>query len=125
MDIKPPYRPVPVDVCRQIAGSFNKSVVIVLAWDQEHQKLHTTTYGVSPADKINAANGGETCAKALGMDCSKSVFNEDFRTVDAAKNARIRELVSRAAIPALRSYQLGNCSPELANEVADALEALL
>jgi len=97
----PVYMPVPVDIARQICTAYDKHIVIICAWDHIHQKLHTTTYGASATDKMNAARGGETCARALGMDLGKSEFLEDFRTVDAAKNAQLRDLMLRH-LPALK-----------------------
>ena len=118
------YKSIPVETARQIARDFEKSIVIICAWDAAHMLLHTTTYGREPKDKINAANGGDICAKALGMDLGRKEPNEDFRTVDAARNAQIRDLAD-GAVKALRSYQFGNSSPDLAKEVADKLEVLI
>jgi hypothetical protein len=118
-----PYLAVPVEVARQIARDFDKQIVIICAWNHEHGMLHTTTYGKDPADKINAAKGGETCAAALGMDLNQSKVNEDFRTVDAARNAQLRDLAERT-IHVLRSYQFGNSAPEPAKDLADELESI-
>ena len=52
---KPRYHEVPVTVARAIAENFSKSQVVILAWDSVHQLTHTTTYGVTAADKENAA----------------------------------------------------------------------
>lgn len=118
------YKPIPVETARQIAREFDKQIVIICAWSAEHELLHTTTYGATPEDKIKAANGGETCAKALGMDISKKDFTEDFRTLGAAKNARLRD-VADGLIHALRSYEHGNTSPELAKQFADKIESII
>lgn len=119
-----PYLNIPVETARQIARDFDKQIVIICAWNHEHGKLHTITYGAEPNDKISAATGGETCARALGMDMGKKDFTEDFRTVDAARNAQLRDLAD-GLIHALRSYQHGNCDPGLARDYADKLEALI
>jgi hypothetical protein len=119
-----PYLAIPVETARQIARDFDKQVVIICGWNHEHKLLHTVTYGAEPNDKISAANGGEICAKALGMDLSKSITNEDFRTVDAAKNAQLRDLAD-GLIHVLRGYQFGNAATEPAKEFADRLEAII
>jgi hypothetical protein len=119
-----PYLNIPVETAREIARKFDKQLVIICAWNHEHSRLHTTTYGVQPDDKINAAKGGETCAKALGMDLTKSDPNEDFRTVDAARNAQVRDLAERA-IHVLRSYQFGNSEPGPAKQLADEFERII
>jgi len=119
-----PYLSIPVETAREIARTFDKQIVVICAWNHDHGKLHTVTYGVEPDDKINAAKAGELCAKALGMDLSKRESVEDFRTVDAAKNAQLRDLAV-GLIHALRSYQNGNSSPELAKTFADQLEKII
>jgi len=118
------YKPVPVESARQLAKDFDKDIVIVLTWDRKHNLMHTTTYGKEPADKISAANGGDIAAKALGCDLGKKDPNEDFRTVDAARNAQLRDLAG-GLISALRSYEFGNASPDLAKEMADKLEQVI
>lgn len=119
-----PYVNIPVELARQIAQDFDKQIVVVCAWNHAHAKLHTTTYGVEPKDKRDAAKAGEICAKALGMDIGKSETFEDFRTVDASNNAQLRDL-AKGVIHALRSYENGNSSPDLAKDFADRLENVL
>jgi hypothetical protein len=58
------------------------------------------------------------------MDLTKSNYSEDFRTVDAARNAQLRD-IAPGVISCLRSYQHGNASTELAAEMADKLESLI
>ncbi len=118
------YQPITVDAARKISREFSKSIVIICAWDPEHNLLHTTTYGKEPQDKINAAKGGDIAAKALGTDLTKKDPNEDFRTVDAARNAQLRDLAP-GLINAFRSYQFGNSAPDLAKQMADKLEKLI
>lgn len=90
------YVPVPVTAAKHIAESFAKSIVIIAAWDPEHELLHTTTYGVAPADKVNAAHGGETVAKALSMDLARQHMYEDFREdFDAARARAMQEAIEK------------------------------
>ncbi|HEV2350823.1 MAG TPA: hypothetical protein VG028_13360 [Terriglobia bacterium] len=119
-----PYKSIPVEVARQIAREFDKQIVVISAWNHEYAKLHSVTYGTEPSDKIAAARAGDICAKALGMDLLKAEVTEDFRTIDAAVNAQLRDLAP-GLIHILRSYQFGNVSAEPAKEWADRLEALI
>lgn len=118
------YKPIPVETARQIARDFDKQIVVICAWNHDHKLLHTVTYGVQPKDKISAANAGDICTKALGMDLTRSDVTEDFRTVDAARNAQLRDIADRA-IHVLRSYQCGNSAPDPAKDLADELEAII
>ncbi len=49
------YKPIPVEVARQISHEFDKSMVVILAYDPAHLLMHTVTYGVDPLDKETAA----------------------------------------------------------------------
>jgi hypothetical protein len=119
-----PYLSIPVEEARKIARAFDKQIVIICAWNREHGRLHTTTYGAEPNDKIHAAQGGETVAKALGFDLERAVFNEDFRTIEAAGNAQLRDMAA-GIVSAFRSYQYGNSAPDLAKELADKIEEII
>lgn len=123
-EIMKPYLNISVETARNIAREFDKQIVIICAWNHQHKMLHTVTYGSEPADKINAANGGEICAKALGMDLSKGHSNDDFRTLGAARNAQLRDL-AQGLIHVLRSYQFGNSEPGPAKDFADKIEAII
>jgi hypothetical protein len=80
------YKPVPVDLARQIATNCKKDIVVIFSIDRTFDKAHITTYGVAPADKIDAAHYGELIDQGLGCGGPQEHF-EDFRTVDAAKRA--------------------------------------
>lgn len=96
------YVPIPVEAAKYIALTYSRDIVIICAWSHEHRLLHTTTYGVSPTDKVNAANGGERCAKALMTDLKKADFSEDFRKDhDAAREAAMQEAIEKH-LPALK-----------------------
>ena len=97
------YAPVPVTAAKHIAETYAKSIVIICAWDDPHQLLHTTIYGVSPADKVNAAHGGETAARALSMDLDRQHKYEDFREeFDAARGRAMHEAIEKY-LPELRT----------------------
>jgi hypothetical protein len=94
------HTPIPVEVAKQIATDFNKQIVVVLAYENESGLMHTTTYGVSPFDKENAAAAGEICTKALGFDLGKKQTFEDYHdNYDAAKYKRIIELMGDTSKP--------------------------
>ena len=87
------YEAVPVHEARKIAERYRKAIVVIVAYDTTHQKLHTTTFGVMPEDKDVAALWGEACATAIGADTSKSVWYENYRTTTEAEyKRRIDEL---------------------------------
>ena len=56
------YQPIPVAIAKAIAEEFEKSSVVILAWDAKHKLTHTTTYGVTAFDKENAAAAGQICS---------------------------------------------------------------
>lgn len=73
------YKPIPVKAAVDIAKGYDKSVVIIVAWDPIHGLLHTTTFGITDAEKQWAATGGEIINKALGGMPALGVTYEDFR----------------------------------------------
>jgi hypothetical protein len=96
------YRPVPVQAAEYIAKTFNKSMVVVLAYDRVHAKTHTTTYGVSAIEKEQAAAVGEVCTNTIGADLSRKIVYEDFhRDYDPARfkeSLEVLHAVNRALI---------------------------
>lgn len=73
------YKPVPVKVAMDIAKGFDKSIVVINAWDPVYGLLHTTTFGVEERDKQWAAQAGEITAVALGAGLDKAKYYENFR----------------------------------------------
>src|SRR3954454_15981188 len=73
------YKQITTDVAKQIAEHFEKSQVVVWAWDPAHELVHVTTYGVSAEDKVVAAQSGELVGQVLGLDRSKQRSFQDFR----------------------------------------------
>lgn len=101
------YRPIPVAAAVDLADHFAKSMIVILAYDDEHKLTHVTTYGRTALEKQISAEVGDRCAKLICGDGVqfKQGF-EDFRTVDAAERAeRIEQLVRacRAARHAIES----------------------
>ncbi len=92
------YKPVPVEVAQKIASDFDKDMVIVLAYDKAHDRTHTTTYGVSPEDKENAARLGETLTAACGADVSAKTTFEDFHDESDDHPVRISEVAAELDI---------------------------
>lgn len=72
------YIPIPVEAAKQIAGQYQKSSVVILAYDERHEVTQTTTYGTTPFHKENAAAIGFICSQAIGCDLSKKQVFEDF-----------------------------------------------
>lgn len=106
------YIPVTVDAARQVANAFQKHIVVIVSVDHLHDKLHTTTYGRYPEDKIVAAHLGEVLAETAGADMGKLQSFEDFRNLPAAERAAeietlkelIRGVISRCEAPEIGGY---------------------
>lgn len=97
-----PYKPVPVEVARQIAEQYGKSIVIIFAHDPVHGIMHTTTFGADPQNKAWAAQGGEIATKALGGILDESVQFEDYRLQQASNLlAALKEIMRQISIGAL------------------------
>lgn len=121
------YKEVPVDAAKYLAMTYEKQIVVICCWSHEHSLLHTTTYGVSPTDKVGAAKAGEICAKALGMDLKRSDNYEDFRKdLDAGKQRAMEEAIKKH-LPALKEMASQVISPKanvFSRMVADLEKAL-
>jgi hypothetical protein len=89
------YVPVPVAAARDIALNFSKDIVVIVALDKAHDKIHTTTYGRDAFDKILAADLGVKLALEAGCDVVRAEYNEDFRQ-PALRAQRIDELLAAA-----------------------------
>ncbi len=113
------YAPVPVAMAKQIAEQFGKSIVIIFAHDPVYGLVHTTTYGTTPRNKAWAAQGGEIATKALGGLVDLATHFEDYRLELAQEMLK----TLKAAWHALKSYEHGNASPDLAQEIAQVIEA--
>lgn len=87
---------VPVEAARQIAQQFGKTQVVILTYDPVSELTTTTTYGVSPFDKENAAAVGKIVTAAIGCDLSKRQDFEDYhRDYDAARYKAALEIMRR------------------------------
>lgn len=77
------YREIPVAEARRLAGEFDKSMVVILAFDPVHLRTHVTTFGVDSEDKLRAAEAGELCAKTiLGEKAFEDrTVHADYRTL--------------------------------------------
>jgi hypothetical protein len=95
MSPNPEYRPVPVEAAKRIADEFRKVAVVILAFDAEHDLVHTTTYGATPLAKDQAAKIGDALPQMLGADVMQSKWYEDYRATEAAQyKAQIDALVA-------------------------------
>lgn len=106
------YKPIPVSVAVQIAESFEKSMVVIMAYDPKHERSHTTTYGQNPADKENAAKIGDACSVLVcgeeGFAAKRSY--EDYRFVDQGKRAEENRRLKSAIAELVESFD--GCCPE-------------
>jgi hypothetical protein len=81
------YKPVPVEVARQISADYDKNVVVIIAMDHAHCCTHSTTFGFMPNDKHLAASLGEFFVTQMGCDVDARKTYEDFRTTRQAELA--------------------------------------
>ena len=44
------YKPIPVQEAKRLAVQYDKSMIVILAYDPLHGLTHTTTYGVAAFD---------------------------------------------------------------------------
>lgn len=89
------YKPIPVEAAREIAAKYDKTMVVVLAWDPVHRLTHATSYGVSAFEKEQAAGVADICTEAIGGDLSKKRTVEDFhRNYDPALYCEASEILA-------------------------------
>lgn len=90
---------VPVDAAIEIATTYAKTMVVILAYDPASKRTHVTTYGVEPEDKERAAEVGDQCARLIcGDGFAMRRTYEDFRFRTEAEWAKEREqLLARIA----------------------------
>jgi hypothetical protein len=129
-----PYEPVPVEVAREIAEKYHKSIVIIFAHDPVHGLMHTTTYGTDPQNKAWAAQGGEIATKALGGIPQSDMVFEDYRLEQARKLlAVLRSLANQATgflsivdlpQPRERQHSLQRCINDAAFAIKEAEDFL-
>lgn len=66
------YVPVPWEAAKSLADEHGKDQVIILAWDRHHGHVfHTATYGRTPIDAQEAAEGGNRLARILSLGQSQ------------------------------------------------------
>ena len=59
------YLPIPVSTAKKVAKEFNKDEVMIIAWDDETNQVHVTTYGSTEAHCDNAAKGSKVITEYL------------------------------------------------------------
>lgn len=111
------YKPIPVEVAREIAEQFHKVQVVILAYDSLYQLTHATTYGETAFDKENVAAAGELCSQAIGADLSRKQTFEDFhRDYDPANYKEALDLLAL-----IRSRN--GCNPVMVQQADRILKA--
>lgn len=61
------YKRIPISAAKLISEKYDKDQVIIVTWDSVHGKTHITTYGKNKEQGKQAADGGQTIAKAIGV----------------------------------------------------------
>ena len=107
--------PIAIDAAQWIAEDFGYDQVVIIGRrvGSEPQPCgeHITTYGIDPTHSHVAAAAGRSLQRFMGWP------------LDPDADPVVKAL--GAAVNALRSYQYGNASTELAIEIADAGDAAL
>ena len=73
------YIPIHVSVAQHMADGHGKDIVLIVGWDLASNRTNIVTWGREPAQKVAAANAGETIAKQLGLADELADVHEDFR----------------------------------------------
>lgn len=111
------YISVPVEAAAVIAREFSKSQVVIISLDPLHRLVHTTTFGVSASDKVEAARAGDFLAEQLGLDLAQRNYVVDFR--DEYQPALYRE-----ALDLLKLIRNRNgCTPQMVQQAERILNA--
>lgn len=115
------YKPVPIEAARFIAEQFSKSIVVIIAWDDEHRLLHTATYGVNAEQKRFAARAGEIAAAALGADLDSWSEVEDFRVAAFQRTHTLRPISEyEDDFGAVLGWKLPVCEPPIVSMPGEA-----
>ena len=106
------YESIPVVAAMDIALKYNRDIIVIATWSNEHELLHVTTYGITAKDKLLAAKGGEIVAAAMGfVGNDKSETYEDFRlNQDSAVQAAMKDVILKH-LPALKKMACQIISP--------------
>lgn len=73
------YIPIPVSEAQRISDLYQKSMVVILAYDPAHQMSHATTFGVTADDKVYAAQMADRTVDMMGELGRTKTVHEDFR----------------------------------------------
>ena len=57
---------IPIQVCKDIAKTYEQDQVILVTWDKAKNRTHVVTYGKTVKDCKEAAIGGNKVKKTLG-----------------------------------------------------------
>lgn len=93
------YRHIPVEEAKRLAESYDKSMVVILAYDPTYIRTHSTTYGTAAFEKEQAAAIAERCVQDVcGGDLSEKCEFEDFhKDMDPARLKEATEILSLIA----------------------------
>ena len=123
------YQNIPVLAAKSLADTYDKDIVVILAWNHEHHTLNTVTYGVKASDKVSAGRAGEIASKALGMDPSTAATVEDFRRDHNAARERAMLEAIKKHLPAIQRmasqiiHTTNNCFSRMAHDLHQAVES--
>jgi hypothetical protein len=87
------YKRVPVTAAKNIADTYDKEEIIILAIDRKHDKVHITTYGKTKAACKTAEMTGDFLSEIFQLqdDNAPKYFNELVEEIKTAWLKKKRE----------------------------------
>jgi hypothetical protein len=67
---------IPVDEVKNIVENYDKTMAVLVAWDMEHQQVHTVTYSKEDRLKAVAAHMGKAFNELAGGEYEKATHFE-------------------------------------------------
>jgi hypothetical protein len=115
MSIERPMQPIPISSAQEVADRYGYDQVVIIGRrvgsEPDPCGEHVTTFGAEPTHSHVAAAAGRSLQRFMRWP------------LDPEADPVVKAL--GAAVMALRSYQHGNCAPDLAEEIADQGDAAL
>jgi hypothetical protein len=107
----------------RVATECDKDVCVIVCYDRQHQKTHTTCFGKTPNDKAAGAALGKILSAAAGANVERTSMARGFEDVDKREYALRVQFLQSAAAKALA--QLTGVQTFPPGEVARELHAAL
>lgn len=87
--------PVPVEAAKRVAHAFEKSYVVIAAYDPEFKLVCRATYGITAEDKIMARLFGDAMMASAGVPNQIHSFADYRDELDAARYKEATEILEK------------------------------